>query len=303
MDALGYRPNWAGRALRRRRTGLVAAIVSTPGNPWQARMVRELQRELWRRGLDLVTVDCGETDADVERVRMFLDRSVVDACLILGLEALPAPSRGLLADASLPVIAVGEGTWDDVAQVRFGYGEAVRSAVRTLADRGVRRFALVLDRTAEPTAIEGIFRVPALHQIRTSTGTSEVPETTVRAGISPDHESLERILTTGTSCDDPLVLLCTSDRLAVQVRDHLMRERHLVVGEEIGIVGRGDIEEARALGVSLSTLGGPGDGASVIARMLAEAADSGDQPTAGIVLPWGFIERRSTSALTGPGSV
>ena len=78
MEELGYRPNWAGRALRRQRTGLVGALVSAPSNPWRESLVALAQTELARHDLDLVVFPDARPGTGLDRVMDLLDRRASD---------------------------------------------------------------------------------------------------------------------------------------------------------------------------------------------------------------------------------
>src|SRR5699024_7438421 len=126
MEQLGYRPNWAGRALRRQRTWLIGALVSAPSNPWREHLIALAQRELADHGLDLVVFPGVRPGASLDRVTELLDRRVVDACFTVLLEDYDEPSR--LAECAIPVVAFGESGFEGVAKVRHCYAEAAATA-------------------------------------------------------------------------------------------------------------------------------------------------------------------------------
>lgn len=293
MTELGYRPNWAGRALRRQRTGLVGAIVSTPSNPWRENLIALAQEELSRHSLDLVVFPDVRPGAALDRVIELLDRRAVDACFTVHLEDDDDPSH--LADCTIPALAFAESGFDGVAKVRHGYEQAADAATRTLVARGVRRFVLVKEGPAGPGHHDRIFTAPILRVLEAA-GVTEAEVLEVPYRIGADLSTLPWGRLASAPADDPVVIMCLSDRLAIQIAAECARQG-IGLGRTVGVVGRGDIPEGSEMSVPLSTLGAIGADYTQVFSALAEAARSGSQITEGWTFPWRFLERESTAGL------
>ena len=81
VEALGYRPNAVGQALRSTRTKLVGLIVSDVTNPFYARLHRAVERVLAAEGLSLMLLNTGD-DADEDKPPT-IDPSLTEAEHIL----------------------------------------------------------------------------------------------------------------------------------------------------------------------------------------------------------------------------
>ena len=291
MEELGYRPNWAGRALRRQRTGLVGAVVSAPSNPWRENLVAHAQVELARHDLDLVVFPDARPGPALDRVVELLDRRAVDACFTVHLEEHVQPSH--LADRPIPVIAFAESGFEGVSKVRHGYAAAAAECARTLAARGIRRFLLVLERESEE--VHDDFVRP-IQEVAADRAGSEVTSLLMPYRISGDLEGMPWHALQAATAQDPIAVLCISDRLAIQILGECLR-RGIVLGRDIGVVGRGDLEESARLPVPLSTLGTDDADYSEVFAALAEAAASGHPIDREWTFPWRFIERESTAGV------
>jgi len=293
MKDLGYRPNWAGRALRRQRTGLVGAVVSGPSNPWREHLVDLGQSELARHGLDLVVLPVVRRGAGLDRVMDLLDRRVVDACFTVHLEDDRSPSR--LVDQPIPSIAFAESGFEGIAKVRHAYAEAAAGCASTLVGRGVRRFILVREDVDDPDEEDPIFADPVTDVLTHEAPDAETTEVFVPYRIGGELSGLPWDQVTRATREDPVVLLCKSDRLAIQIVSELAR-RGLDLGRSIGVVGRGDLPESAQIG--LSTLGTGMSGYGEVFAALADAARTGEPVAEEWTFPWTFIERTTTADLS-----
>ena len=292
MKELGYRPNWAGRALRRQRTGLVGAVVSAPSNPWRENLIALAQAELARHDLDLVVFPDARPGTGLDRVLDLLDRRAVDACFTVHLEDDEHPSH--LAERPIPAIAFAESGFEGVAKVRHGYAAAAADCAQTLAARGARRFLLVRE-SAERSGHDTIFAGPIRQALSASPGIV-VTELEVPYRIGGDLAGIPWPQLEAATAQDPIAVLCHSDRIAIQIVAESVR-RGIALGHDIGVVGRGDLAESSQLPVPLSTLGTDDADYSGVFAALARAATSGETITREWSFPWRFIERDSTAGI------
>lgn len=295
MKQLDYRPNWAGRALRRQRTGLVGALVSPTGNPWRDSLIALAKRELAEHSLDLVVFPDVEAGDGMDRLVDLLERGAVDACFTVHVEDPEVAGR--LARCPIPIVAFVEGDFAGLPTVRHGYAHAAAEAARRLRDRGVRRFVIATETMGQGSTL----RRDVVDPIRAVLAESrDVPvhaeHVQIDYRISADLSSLDWASLEAAGPDDPIVLLCSSDRLAIQVAAECAR-RSIDLGRTVGVVGRGDIAEVGERILPLSTLGTSQARYEEVFAALAAAAQSGEKIDSGWEFSWHVIERASTAAI------
>lgn len=294
MEQLGYVPNWAGRALRLQRTGLIGALVSAPNNPWRENLIALAQRELARHSLDLVVFPDVQPGAAMDRVKELLDRRAVDACFVVHLEDDEEPSH--LAECPIPVIAFAESGFEGVAKVRHGYADAAAAVTEELVDRGVRRLVLVTEGSGTWSDSDPNFADPILRALDLRAERVDVTRAQLPYRIVGELSRLPWEMLATATVDDPVVVVCLSDRLAIQIAAECLR-LGIDLGRTVGVVGRGNLPEGAELAVPLSTLGTTEADYTAVFAALAEASRSGSQITEDWNFPWRFLERQSTAGL------
>lgn len=292
MKQLDYRPNWAGRALRRQRTGLVGAVVSPGSNPWRDSLISLARHGLAQRSLDLVVFPDVEAGEGLDRLTDLLRRGAVDACFTVHVEDPEVGER--LAQCPLPIVAFVEEEYAGLPTVRHLYAEASREAARQLRDRGVRRFVIA----TEALGAVGSSQRDVIGPIRSVLGESglDAEHVQIGYGISADLSAVDWAALEAADADEPIVILCSSDRLAIQIAAECERRR-IDVGRSVGIVGRGDIAETAQRRMPLSTLGTSDARYEEVFDVLATAAESGGSIDQSWEFPWRVIERESTASI------
>ncbi|WP_018001449.1 LacI family DNA-binding transcriptional regulator [Paracoccus sp. N5] len=118
LDRSGYRMNHAARNLRKGRTGCVVALVPNLGNPFFAKILDGMGRELAAAGYDLLVADTQDQDSLPATLRRFLDPSRADGIILLdgrasAAQLAPGPDRPpvvlaceWIEDAALPRVVL-----------------------------------------------------------------------------------------------------------------------------------------------------------------------------------------------------
>ena len=92
--ATGYRINHAARNLRKQRTGCVVALVPNLGNPFFAKILDGMGRELAAAGYDLLIADTQGEGNLAATLQRFMDPSRADGIILLDGRATPAQLVG-----------------------------------------------------------------------------------------------------------------------------------------------------------------------------------------------------------------
>ncbi|MDE0974874.1 MAG: LacI family DNA-binding transcriptional regulator [Candidatus Nanopelagicales bacterium] len=77
VDALGYRPNLVGRALRQKKTSTIGLIVPDLENPFFSALTQEVSRRFSKSGTDVLVISADNSlKLELRAVRAFLGRQV-----------------------------------------------------------------------------------------------------------------------------------------------------------------------------------------------------------------------------------
>lgn len=138
----GYRMNHAARNLRKQRTGCVVALLPNLGNPFFAKILDGMGRELAAEGYDLLVADTLEDSGRHRRLDRFLDPSRADGIILLdGL----VPFGDLAGRADLPPVVTACEWIEDAAlpRVMLDNRAGGRLAVAHLRDLGHDHIGLI----------------------------------------------------------------------------------------------------------------------------------------------------------------
>jgi len=142
VETSGYRMNHAARNLRKQRTGSVVALVPNLGNPFFAKILDGMGRELAAAGYDLLVADTVDREGRHIALQRFLDPSRADGIVLLdGM----VTAGDLAGGADLPPVITAcewiEGT--DLPRVMLDNQQGGRLAVTHLRGLGHRHIGLV----------------------------------------------------------------------------------------------------------------------------------------------------------------
>jgi LacI family gluconate utilization system Gnt-I transcriptional repressor len=243
----GYVPNRLAGGLASTRSRLVAAVVPTIAGPVFLETVQSLTEALAERGYQLMLGQAGYAGHREDALLEAIIGRRPDGIVLTGI-LHSAQGRQRLLASGIPVVE----TWDLTPTpidmlVGFSHLEVGRAVAQYLHDRGRRRFAAVAgdDERAKRRleAFQATARALGLPEVRAAV----VPApTTLRSG----REALAALLDADPAID---AVFCSSDLLALGVMTEA-RVRGVAVPAQLAVVGFGDLEFARDLDPSLTTV-------------------------------------------------
>lgn len=247
VAATGYRMNHAARNLRKQRTGSVVALVPNLGNPFFAKILDGMGRELARAGYDLLVADTLEGEGRHRTLERFLDPSRADGIILLdGL----VPHADLDRRADLPpVITACE--WIEGAalpRVMLDNREGGRLAVGHLRALGHQRIGViggppenVLHRArlagAEAAAVAALICFPG--------------DFTLSSG-----QAAGDLWAAMPEADRPTAVFAFSDEMACAFMSRLQR-LGFTVPRDVSVIGFDDIDLVSHLTPTLTTIRQP----------------------------------------------
>jgi LacI family transcriptional regulator len=287
---LGYRPNYAARSLRTRRSHMIAVVVPDITNTFYSVLTRGLADALDGPGYG--TYVCN-TDGILPREAKFLDDVVDRGADGIVLAAVDAASSGALkpADMGVPVVCVGhrlDHPRVDVVCVEDEQGSY--EATRHLLARRAKRIAMIEGPTASGAArITGFTRAVADAGRTIDPALMVTGDWTRRGG----YEAMQQILRRRSRAR-PDAVFCANDLMAIGAIEAL-REAGLEVPDDVAVAGFDDVDAATIVQPPLTTVVNPAYDIGFRAGELLITRLEGEYDGAGrtVMLPCPLVVRQS----------
>ena len=252
---LGYVPDRAARGLASRRSGIVAALISTLNNSVLAETVEGLTTTLRGGGSQVLLGATHYSAAEEEELLAAILERRPDGVVLTGSVHTPA-ARSFLRNARIPVVE----TWDlpdDPVDMVVGFSNKAACAALThqLIDLGYRRIAFAsgsLERDSR-----GAQRYQGYQEALRERGLGEgrwIATDDALASITTGSIAVKRLMEEAADSD---ALLCVSDVVAFGA---IMACHRLgwKVPDRLAVAGFGDFDIAHEIVPSLTTLRIPG---------------------------------------------
>lgn len=242
----GYRVNHAARNLRKQRTGVVVALVPNLANPFFAKILDGMGRELARAGYDLLVADTLDADGRHRMLQRFLDPSRADGIILLdGM----VPADQLLGHGDIPPVVTAcewiEGA--ELPRVMLDNREGGRLAVAHLRDLGHVRIGVI---GGPPDNV--------LHKHRLEGARSRAPDLILFPGdftLQAGQRAAATFLVMPPACR-PTAVFAFSDEMACAFLASL-RRGGMKAPRDVSVIGFDDIELASHLNPALTTVRQP----------------------------------------------
>ena len=138
---LGYRPNYAGRALRMARAGAIGLIVPNITNPIYAEVLRGVQRRASQTGYFVLIGDADELGEQESTYRRLVGEGRIDGVLLQRNDVIDDRALSRLLDGTVPAVLVNSKVDAHRGSVVVDDAAGVRTALRHLLELGHTRIA------------------------------------------------------------------------------------------------------------------------------------------------------------------
>lgn len=292
VDALGYVPHGAARALASNRSHTLGAVIPTLANTFFSRSVEAFQRRLEERGYGLLLTTSGyDAGREFARVRAMVERGI-DGLMMIG-HGHDAGLYALLAQRRIPFVNTFASI-DHPDYPGIGYDLPAASALvtRYLLDEGHRELAMVLGDPRRNDRMQG--RLAGTIAALAERGIDLAPERIVFSAYSIEagREAARALL---AQVPPPTAIMASNDVLACGILFECLAQGRAVPGD-VSVAGFGDLELSRHVMPALTTVASPGveigehAAEYLLARIEGRAA----------VLPPAFSLRLIVRGTTGP---
>ncbi|MCV3273823.1 LacI family DNA-binding transcriptional regulator [Roseobacter sinensis] len=289
IEALGYTPNFGGRALASNRTNTVGAIIPSMANAMFASGVQAFQEVLSEAGVNLLVASTGyDPDQELRQIKALIAHGA-DGLMLIG-DARPEATRDFLAKRRIPYVISWCLRSDDTRlYVGFDNRGAAYDAMQRVLALGHRRVAMICgvrdgnDRARD--RFDGV--AAAIADFGQGAELLQVEEATYRIEFGGD--AFARIM---AAPERPTVVMCGNDVLAAGALKRA-REMGIDVPGQVSIVGFDDIGLASVVTPQLATVRVPQIEMGRAAARLLLAKLNGQACSGPVELPTEFMSRAS----------
>jgi LacI family transcriptional regulator len=250
VAVLGYVPHAGARALKLQRSGTVGAIFPTVDNAIFAKAIDALQQRLADSGLQLLIATSGYSVETEAQQAMNLVMRGADALALCGVGQSPALFN-FLRQRELPVVhAMTYPPPPGLICVGFDNARAIGQAVRYLLDLGHHRIAMLAGITWDNDRASA--RVAGVRDALEVAGLGLQPQYMVerKYSLAEAREGFRMLM---SAVPAPTAILCGNDVLAFGALLEA-KTMGIVVPNALSIVGFDDLEMARHIQPSITTL-------------------------------------------------
>lgn len=252
VEQLDYRPNAFARSLATNRSGAVGVVVNEIASPFYSGIVQGIESVVEQFGMHLI-VSSSHADPERERSAIEFLRNKRCEALILVAEALTDAELLRLGQHEIPLVVVGRYVEELAEQCIYldntlgGY-----LATRYLIDRGHTRIAHI---TANLSIKDARDRLDGYRSALTEAGL-RVDDSLIVAGDSTEsggQQATRQLLDSGQEFS---AIFAGNDQTAAGAL-LVLRERRVLVPDDVSLVGYDDVHLANYLYPALTTVRQP----------------------------------------------
>jgi LacI family transcriptional regulator len=245
IEDLRYTPNGSGRALANQRHGAMGIVFPDLSGPYYSGVILGVEEQMVAAGESLFILGTHGREQSAELVLDLMSR--VDGMIVMGRTISDEVVRAL-AGSRVPLVLLARPPVDDIPSVRAEGVRPARALTRHLVGHGHARIAFVGDPASSPDAEE---RWRGFAQATDGTAAELSAPFAAAFGEAEGREAAAAALDAGATA-----LLCASDELALGAYG-AARARGLRIPHDIAITGWDDIQLARFVSPSLTTVRQP----------------------------------------------
>lgn len=248
INELDFRPQVNARKLARREAQIIAVALPTFTTPFFNEVLKGIKDRLKDTDLDFIIYNTGSENSE-ETLKMFLDRGIPDALLIISINIDDDAARRL-KNAQIPVVLVGA-KHNDFNFFFWNNYKGGYMAGEHLIKQGYKRIGMV---RSHSKSIVADFREKGFREVL-KTYNLPFDDNFFVKGITRKHSGYseeagyEAVQIMKERGDLPEAIFCTNDAQAIGVI-HALQELKYRIPEDIGVMGYDNIKTAHYLGLS-----------------------------------------------------
>ncbi len=295
ISELDYSPNYAARALRRARSGLIAIGVHDASNPIYSEIIQGVQSAARTAGYALMLADIDALAEDDQTFRNIVTGGAIDGFLMQRAGNQSDALIERIASGAVPMVLLNDRTEGPVGSLALDDYAATKLATEHLLALGHRSIGFLQVDGPESRSES---RLSGWKDALTAAGAAPNPAWIAEAGHDPSAGAagMRELLARG----DMPTAVCVANSLAAVGALTVARGEGLRVPEDLSVVGIHDFELAAYLMPPLTTVRLPlKELGSQSLRMLLRRLEGGEAEHAVITEPAPVLVVRGSTAEPG----
>ena len=249
IDELGYSPSPTGRALAGQRLDAMGIVFPDLAGPYYSEVLLGAEAASVAAGSSLLILATHGRPQAADLVRELSSR--VDGLVVMGRTVDDESVRALAA--RVPLVLLARGPVTGIPTVRSeNRGPARRLTAHLVEAHGHERLSFIGDPGSSPDAED------RWQGFQDALRALDVPAPPAAFAASIDEQGGRKAAGAALDRDSPTALVCASDEVALGAF-HAVRERGLRPGTDVAVTGWDDIQLARFVTPSLTTVRQPMD--------------------------------------------
>jgi LacI family transcriptional regulator len=279
-EELNYHPNAFARHLKKRKTRTLGVFITRFGGSFYEEILEGIHETILATDYELIV--CPES----RPVRRILTQRQVDGAIIFD-SKIQSEALRKLASKQFPIVTLDRQlNHEHTLALLIDNQTGVREAFQHLVEQGARRLGFVsgaLDSLDNTERTKAFLHAAERHDLPVAYFTGNFTE---QSGYEAGREML-------ASPDRPDAVFCANDQMALGLL-RAMAEHGLRAPDDLRVVGFDDIQIARYMRPTLSTVGASRRAwGGLAARQLIDCLDQG-KPFEPVRIPAHFIARESS---------
>lgn len=295
VQALGYRPNLAGRSLRTQGSARIGVLYSNPSAAYLNELMLGMLEQSSLSGAQVLVEKCAGIQSQRAAVQRLVEAGV-DGVIVPPPLCDSAQTIAELDQRGIPVVAVATATpLPQVASVRIDDYAGARAMTRHLLELGHTRIGFI---QGDPKHTPARLRRQAFLDTMAEAGI-EVPEKCMAVGMFTYRSGLAAARGLLALRRRPTAIFCSNDDMAAAAMA-IAHGMGLRIPEQLSIVGFDDTPMATTLWPELTTIRQPvtAMGKAAISLMLEQIRDRRDgreHPPQQQVMKFTLVKRQSAA--------
>lgn len=253
-NELGYIANNIGRSLANKRTMTIGLVIPKIAHSFYSSMLESIYNAAYQRGYDIVPMVSFEDDKrESKMIKNLLAMSVDGIILDISVKTKSWEAFDIIVKNNIPLIFLDRALeGHKFSQINTNDSAVTYEIINYAINKGYNKFGFL---GGKPNLSSGMDRLKGFKRALRDNNIPIVEEWIRTGGYSKDF-GYQHLMEMNMNSSLPELVFCVSDEVAIGVYK-AMEELKKEIPKDLAVIGFGDLEIARYLTPSLTTVSMP----------------------------------------------